>query len=198
MTLSTTSDIILTRQRQNHLDTSTFRSSYTSCQSQRDQSAWIVLASHTPLENGLTYNSNLLHRVKLFTSKTFKKMLDKIFLTPNASIFTYNAVSMYTNISTGDCIERLTTFLLNPHTGTPYLHLSPQALVEAISIVMKNNRMRFGDLIAHQHKGVAMGMAPAPTISNIYVAIFKNEHLVNKWSTHLYFLGRFIDDGFGI
>jgi hypothetical protein len=63
---------------------------------------------------------------------------------------------------------------------------------------MKNNRMRFGDLIAHQHKGIVMGMAPAPTISNIYVAIFENEHIVNKWATHLYFLQRFIDDGFGI
>ena len=107
-------------------------------------------------------------------------MLDKISLPPNASIFTYNAISMYTNISTDDCIERLTSLLLNPHTGTLYPHLSPQARVEAISIVMKNNRMRFGDLIAHQHKGIAMGMAPAPTISNIYVAIFENEHIVNK------------------
>ena len=102
-------------------------------------------------------------------------MLDKISLPPNASIFTYDAISMYTNISTDDCIEMLTSFLLSPHTSTLYPHLlSPQALVEAISIVMKNNRMRFGDLIAHQHKGIAMGMAPAPTISNIYVAIFEN------------------------
>ena len=125
-------------------------------------------------------------------------MLNKISLPPNASIFTYDAISMYTNISTNDCIERLTSFLLSPHTNTLYPHLSPQSLVEAITIVMKNNRMRFGDLIAHQHKGIAMGMAPAPTIANIYVAIFENEHIINKWATHLYFLRRFIDDGFGI
>jgi len=125
-------------------------------------------------------------------------MLDKISLPPNASIFTYDAISMYTNISTNDCIARLTSFLLSPHTSTRYPHLSPQALVEAISIVMKNNRMRFGDLIAHQHKGIAMEMAPDPTISNIYLAIFKNEHIINKWATYLYFLQRFIDDGFGI
>jgi hypothetical protein len=125
-------------------------------------------------------------------------MLDKISLPPNAFIFMHDSVSMYTNISTDYCIERLTSFLLNPHTGTLYPHLSPQALVEANSIVMKNNRMRFGDLIAHQHKGVAMGMAPAPTISNIYIAIFKNENILNRWATHLYFLQRFIDNGFGI
>jgi hypothetical protein len=124
-------------------------------------------------------------------------MLDKISLPPNASIFTYDAISMYTNINTDDCIERLTTFLLNPNTKRLYHHLlSPQALVEAIAIVMKNNRMRFGDLIAHQHKGIAMGMAPAPTIANIFVAIFENEHI--STSAHLHFLRRFIDDGFGI
>ena len=121
-------------------------------------------------------------------SYSFKKLLDKISLPPNASIFTYIAVSMYTNISTDNCIERLTSFLLNPHRGTLYPHLLPQALVKAISIMMKNNRMRFGDLIAHQHKGIAMGMAPAPIISNIYIEIFENEHIVNKMSTHLYFL----------
>ena len=58
--------------------------------------------------------------------------------------------------------------------------------------------MIFGDLIAHQHKGIAMGMLPAPTIANLYVAIFKNEYIINKFSTHLYFLRRFINDGFGI
>jgi hypothetical protein len=63
---------------------------------------------------------------------------------------------------------------------------------------MKNNRMRFGNLIVHQHRGIEMGMSPAPTISNLYVAIFENEYIMNKFSTHLYFLRRFIDDGFGI
>ena len=125
-------------------------------------------------------------------------MLDKLSLPSNASVFTYDAISMYTNINTDNCIKRFTDFLLKPNTGTLYPHLSPQALIEAISIVMKNNRMRFGDLITHQHKGIAMGIFPTPTISNIYVAIFENEYIVNKFPTHLYFLQRFIDDGFGI
>jgi hypothetical protein len=85
-------------------------------------------------------------------SYLLKKKLDKLALSPNASVFTYDAISTYTNINTDNCIKRLTTYLLNPDTGTLYPHLPPQALIEALSIVMKNNRMRFGDLIAHQHK----------------------------------------------
>jgi len=34
-------------------------------------------------------------------------------------------------------------------------------------IVMHNNRMRFGDIIAKQILGIAMGMSPAPTIANL-------------------------------
>lgn len=131
-------------------------------------------------------------------SYSLKKMLDKITLPPNASIFTYDAISMYTNIDTNDCIKRLTDYLMIPQTTTTYPHLSPRAVVEALSIVMKNNRMKFGELIVHQHKGIAMGMSPAPTIANLYVAIFENEYIVNKFSSHLHFLRRFIDDGFGI
>ena len=40
----------------------------------------------------------------------------------------------------------------------------------------KKNRIRFGDLIINQYKGIAMGMAAAPTITIIYVAIIENEH----------------------
>jgi hypothetical protein len=42
---------------------------------------------------------------------------------------------------------------------------------EAMEIVIKNNRMRIGDLIYHQIRGIAMGMSLAPTIANLYVAI---------------------------
>ena len=81
---------------------------------------------------------------------------------------------MYTNIDTNDCIKRLLEFLLQDkhqkQFGYPKL-----VLVEAITIVMKNNRMRFGDLTFQQLVGVAMGISPAPPIANIYVAIFELE-----------------------
>ena len=119
-------------------------------------------------------------------------------LPPNACLFTYDAVSMYTNINTEECLQRLESFLSNPATIEKYPHLSPRALIEALHIVMYNNRMKFGNIHVRQHKGIAMGMAPAPSIANLFVAIYEETHIPTFPSSSLHFLRRFIDDGFGI
>lgn len=75
---------------------------------------------------------------------------------------------------------------------------SPTALIEAITLVMFNNRMRFGDIIVKQISGIAMGMSPAPTIANLYVAIYEEMHLLQFLPSPILFLRRFIDDGLGI
>jgi len=67
-----------------------------------------------------------------------------------------------------------------------------------MEIVMRNNRMRFGNLIFHQICGIAMGMSPAPTIANLYVAIYEATHILPLLTSFLFFLKRFIDDGLGI
>jgi hypothetical protein len=43
---------------------------------------------------------------------------------------------------------------------------------------MKNNQMRSRDLIYHQIHSVAMGMSPAPTITNLYGAIYELNHII--------------------
>jgi hypothetical protein len=53
---------------------------------------------------------------------------------------------------------------------------------------MNNNCMRFGEIIVKQHKGIAMGMSPAPTIANLYVAIFEAKHILSNPPRHLSFL----------
>ena len=58
--------------------------------------------------------------------------------------------------------------------------------------------MRFGNLFIHQHKGIAMGMAPAPSIANLFVAIYEQTHISSFPPSMLHFLRRFINDGFGI
>ena len=58
--------------------------------------------------------------------------------------------------------------------------------------------MRFGDLVIHQIKGIAMGMSAAPTIANLFVAIYKAERIVPKIGSYLLLLRRFIDDGIGV
>jgi hypothetical protein len=67
-----------------------------------------------------------------------------------------------------------------------------------MKIVMKNNRMRFGNLVFHQIRGVAMGMSPAPTIANVYVAIYEAMHILPLLNSFLFYLKRFINDGLRI
>jgi hypothetical protein len=114
-----------------------------------------------------------------------KRLLTQLTLPSNACLFTYDAISMYTNINTEQCLHRLTTFLTDQQTITTFPHLTPEPLVEALHIVMNNNRMKFGDIFAHQHKGIAMGMAPAPSIANLFVAIYEEAYITTFLSTPL-------------
>ncbi len=43
---------------------------------------------------------------------------------------------------------------------------------------MYNNRMHFGDVLVKQISGIAIGMSPAPTLANLFVAIYKDEHIL--------------------
>jgi hypothetical protein len=106
-------------------------------------------------------------------SFSLKQELDKIVLPPNASIITFDAVSMYTNINIDNSIEKISTFLANIWDKHEC-----KAVKTAIEIVMKNNQMQFGDLIYHQICGVAIGMSPAPTVANLYIAIYKLNHII--------------------
>ena len=127
-----------------------------------------------------------------------KQELDKLELPPNASLFTYDAVSMYTNINSKKCISRLSTYLLDASTSDRFKHYPPSALISALKIVMYNNRMRFGDIIVKQLRGIAMGMSPAPSIANLFVAIYEASNILRFLNSGLFYLKRFVDDGFGI
>ena len=74
---------------------------------------------------------------------------------------------IYTNINTDDCIERITEYLKSPVSKKRFVHYNTSALLEleALILVMQNNRMRFGDLLVKQLMGIAMGMSPALTIA---------------------------------
>ena len=74
----------------------------------------------------------------------------------------------------------------------------PTALLEALELVMFNNRMRFGDIIVKQISGIAMGMSPATTISNLYMAISDTEHVLSYNPSVVLYHCCFIDDGLGV
>ncbi len=100
---------------------------------------------------------------------------------------------MYTNINIGNSIKRISTFLANIWDTHEC-----KAVKTALKIVMKNNRVQFGDLIYRQIRSVAMSMSPAPTTANLYVAIYKLNHIIPLIDKYLMFYKTFIDDRFAI
>ena len=43
-----------------------------------------------------------------------------------------------------------------------------------------------------------MDMAPAPTIANLFITIYENDHIIPLIGKYLMYYKRFIDDGFAI
>jgi hypothetical protein len=126
-------------------------------------------------------------------SFSLKQELEKIVLPPNASIITFDAISMYTNIDIDNSIEQISTFLANIWDKHEC-----KAVKKLMEIVMKNNQMQFDDLIYHRIHGVAMGMSPIPTIANLYVAIYKLNHITPLLDKYRMYYKRFIDVRFAI
>ncbi len=76
---------------------------------------------------------------------SLKLELNDLQLPPYASLFTFNAISMYTNIDIVNCIKLLSTFF-----SSILFREEVKAIVKALHIVMRNNCMQFGDLIFRQ------------------------------------------------
>ena len=102
---------------------------------------------------------------------------------PMARFFICNAVSMYTNIPTDAALESL--------------NLLPTHLLEALSLIMKNNIFQFSDTYWKQLSGTAMGTPPAC----MWATLFFNSHekyLRVCHSRHLLEWARYIDDRIGV
>ena len=100
-------------------------------------------------------------------SKGIKEDLLNIQAQENATIFTHDAVSMYTNIHVGHALPVIANFLASHELGQKIkrcekIHVG--ALLFAINLIMKNNIFMFGDTYWIQLAGTAMGTPPAPPI----------------------------------
>jgi hypothetical protein len=133
----------------------------------------------------------------LKNSDELKGDLDKMTLPANASFFTYDVVAMYPSINTAQCLDRLSGFLLPPDISRQY-GIKPKVLLEAIESIMYNNYMCFGNVLVKQISGIAMGMSPAPTLANLFVAIYEDKHILPFTPTVVKYLRHFINNGFGI
>ena len=113
----------------------------------------------------------------------------------NATLFTADAVSMYTNIPTNTAI-----MLIAKHIRKSVTEERPKqndALIAALKLVMLNNIFCFGDMTFKQLNGTAMGTPPAPPYATIYYGIHEKNFLP-KHNKHVIFYKRFIDNVFGI
>ena len=117
----------------------------------------------------------------------------------NATIFTADAVSMYTNIDTKTALRVITNYLLqNEELVTTLLFGLPiMAVTEALQLIMTNNVFRFGDTHWLQLSGTAMGTPPAPPYATLFFAIHE-EAILEEFKDNLLLYRRFIDDVFGV
>jgi hypothetical protein len=126
-----------------------------------------------------------------------KSDLVNLDLPPNASLFTYDAMVMYPSIDTADCLACLSEYLSDPEVSTMY-GFSSADLLEALELVMFNNCMKFGDIIVKKISRIAMGMSLAPTIANLYVAIYEKAHVLKYIPAVVLYLCHFINYGSGV
>ena len=128
-------------------------------------------------------------------SRDLKKNVENLQIPPGTSVFSFDAVAMYSNIDSKACLEVLTEYLRRDETRRKF-HYNPDALIEAISIVLESNVMKFGDIFVRQTSGVAMGINPAPPLAILFYAL-REDVVFEKWKHCILFNKRFIDDGLG-
>jgi hypothetical protein len=129
------------------------------------------------------------------SSYVLKQQLLALDLPPNAKLFTSDAVSMYTSIPTAQALREIARYLRRNRALFPDVPVN--ALVDALTIVMQNNVVQFGDTHWLQLSGAAMGTPPAPPYATLFYAIFEDT-LLEEFSDNLFYYRRFIDDILGI
>lgn len=130
-------------------------------------------------------------------SAEFKKLLQQQKLPKNASLFTCDARSMYTNIPTDIALAKIKIYLHQYGHTYGLTDGRINALCDALEIVMTRNIVQFGDTFWKQICGTAMGICPAPPWAIIYFALHEST-FVPKWLAHVPFWKRYIDDGIGV
>ena len=117
----------------------------------------------------------------------------------NTSLFTSDAVSMYTNIHLDHALPVILEFLKATELGQQICRkesINTSALAAALELVMRNNVFCFGDTYFLQTSGTAMGTPPAPTYATLYFAIWEATVVPEFPELQLY--TRYIDDCYGM
>lgn len=117
----------------------------------------------------------------------------------STSIFTMDAVSMYTNIHLGHALPTIVNFLSAHPKGLEIKKaskISVAALEYALELIMSYNLFKFGDCYFLQLAGTAMGAPCAPEWATLYYCIFELE--IIPLFPELGYYKRYIDDSLGL
>jgi len=105
---------------------------------------------------------------------------------PTHAIFTFDVVSMYTNIDTNRAISLIEKWLpMNTTNGM---------IIQGLKVIMKNNYFKFDGKVWYQQNGTAMGTASAPAYAVLFLGIAE-KMLQKKFKKYMVLNKRFIDDG---
>ena len=125
--------------------------------------------------------------------------IGKLKLTPCACLFTTDAVSMYNNIDTDHAITVITWWIRDLENKNLLPEDFPSnAVISAMTTIMKNNIFEFGDLYFLQLLGTAMGTSAAVMWATLYYAYHEVHTLLPNHGHNLQYFIRYIDDILGI
>lgn len=110
----------------------------------------------------------------------------------NCTLVTGDVKEMYTNIPIDQAVDVCTSALrFVDLEGNSY-----DGMVQLLNFVLRNNFFEYQDTVYWQHEGIAMGTSCAPTVANLYLAVFETDMLQTALKEGVLFYGRYIDDIF--
>jgi hypothetical protein len=128
---------------------------------------------------------DLLPYVKSYTKNSFPilKDLKNITLPPGALLFTADATSMYTNITTHVSVHNVKQ-LMDLHLPANY----PKELVlDILESIMNSNIFMFGDTFWLQTSGTAMGTPVACSYATTSYGNHENVHILPNFNSNLFY-----------
>jgi hypothetical protein len=139
---------------------------------------------------------DLIPHVQSYTKNSFSILEDlkNKALPPGALLFTADATSMYTNITTSVGINNIKQLMEN--------HLPPnypkELILDILTTIMDNNIFMFGNTYWLQTSGTAMGTPVACSYATTSYGNHENQNILPKFATNLFYYKRYIDDILGI
>lgn len=117
-------------------------------------------------------------------------------LPPGTRLFTMDAVAMYTNIEPNHGLATIEK-LMDLYSSQMPADFPAELVLDVLKFIMRFNVFEAGDTYHHQISGTAMGTPVAVEYATLYYAYHEITVLLAKYSQHLLFYGRFIDDKLG-